>query len=74
MVDEDGLDPELLCQVIEAYKTLKKTREDLPFILDPSATSAVEKPDTDLQSIVDQLRHEEEIAQNTRARMRRDAI
>ena len=65
---------ELLCQVIDAYKSLKKTALDLPFILDPSATSAVERPETDLQSLVDQLREEEDIARNTRERMRRDSI
>ena len=65
---------ELLSQVIDAYKTLKKTRQDLPFILDPSAASAVKKPEGDLQGLVDQLRREEEIARNTRARMRRDNI
>ena len=65
---------ELLVQVIDAYQTLKKTRQDLPFILDPTASSAVKRPETNLQDIVDELRHEEEIARNTRERMRRDAI
>ena len=65
---------ELLCQVIDAYKSLKKTRHDLPFILDPSTESAVAKPEVDLQGLVDQLRAEEEIARNTRSRMRRDSI
>jgi len=65
---------ELLCQVIDAYKTLKQTRHDLPFILDPSSESSVKKPDVDLAGLVDQLQAEEEIARSTRARMRRDSI
>ena len=65
---------ELLSQVINAYKTLKKTRADLRFILDPSTTSAVKKPDTNLQTLVDQLQYEEEIARKTRARLRRDSV
>ena len=65
---------ELLTQVIDAYKTLKKTRHELPLILDPSATATAKHPGVDLGELVDQLRHEEEIARKTRERMQRDAI
>ena len=65
---------ELLCQVIEAYKVLKSTRQDLAGIIDPGATLAAPEPAAELGTIIDQLRQEAEIARNTRERLRRDRV
>ncbi len=66
---------ELLGQVIDSFKTLKRTAKELAYILDPTQVAAAhEKPARDLGELADKLRAEEEIARRTRERMERDAV
>lgn len=66
---------ELLGQVIDSFKTLKRTGKELAYILDPTKVAeAHEKPARDLEELAEKLRQEQEIAKRTRERMERDAI
>lgn len=66
---------ELLGQIIDSFKTLKRTRKELAYILDPTKVAAAhEKPSRDLGELASRLRDEEEIARRTRERMAKDAV
>ena len=66
---------ELLGQVIDSFKSLKRTSKELAYILDPTKVAAAhEKPARDLGELAENLRAEEEIARRTRERMARDAV
>ncbi len=62
---------ELLARVIEGYKSLKKTKARLAARSRPKDAS-VGKSSLDLDAILADLRTEEEIAKNTRSRLRKD--
>jgi len=63
---------ELLGQVIEGYKSLRKTRSQLAYLIKPASKIKAGVPKVDLNTIIHQLKEKDEIASNTRSRMKRD--
>jgi len=64
----------MLAQIIEGYKTLRKTDNDLSFLLEPTRRQVGAGSGIDLDAIIGALRSESAIADRTRLRIRQDLL
>lgn len=65
---------EILSQVIEGYKSLCKTRSQLSYLIKPESKISSKMNKVDLDSIIHQLKTEDEIASKTRSRLDNDLL